>query len=535
MLTTQQRYQGLSADLPRQAAAVEKALREGRLGDAEREWNRLSGSAASHPETLRLRGVIEHMHGRAESALEPLVASLRQRPQDPLTYSYLGACYEALGDSESALKAFRGACEQGPDSAEHWFNFGRVLSAYGWHEHAAVVLRQALKIAPQDHRARAMLASTLNLEGRSEEAVAEFRLILSENPASGLSWWGMAVIKPIPFDAQDVARMQEILARPDVDDRERPAIHFALGHALEHLGQHAAALESFAQAHEYATRGHSSWDSAASRESMLRGLDAFPELPAAQPDDAGREVIFIVSLPRSGSTLTEQILASHSQVSGTLELPDLPEVLSEASTRYQAAYPEWVQSLSGSDWQALGNKYLERTRRWRRERPRMTDKLPANWRYIGAILSMLPNARIVVVRRDPLETCLACYRMLLDRHEFTHDFNNLADFWRDFDHAANEWQRRCPDRVRVQSYEALTEDPQTQIRELLSFCDLPFEQACLEFHVNRRRVSTPSAAQVRQPMRKNTARADAYGALLDPLRSALGLSPFGDHPVQRKD
>jgi tetratricopeptide (TPR) repeat protein len=531
MLTTQQRYQGLPADLPQQAAAVEKALREGRLGDAERDWNRWAASAASHPETLRLRGVIEHMRGRAESALEPLVASLRQRPQDPLTYSYLGACYEALGDSESALKAFRGACEQGPESAEHWFNFGRVLSAYGWHEHAAVVLRQALKIAPQDHRARAMLASTLNLEGRSEEAVAEYRRILSTNPASGLSWWGLAVIKPMPLDANDIARMQEILARPGVDDLERPAIHFALGHALEHRGEHASALENFSRAHEFSTRGHPAWDSAASREGMLRGLDAFPALPAAQSDDAGREVIFIVSLPRSGSTLTEQILASHSQVSGTLELPDLPEVLSEASTRYQAAFPDWVPSMSASDWQALGNKYLERTRRWRRERPRMTDKLPGNWRYIGAILSMLPNARVVVVRRDPLETCLACYRMLLDRHDYTHDFRSLAEFWQDFDHAVNEWQRRCPDRVRVQSYEALTEDPQAQIRELLAFCDLPFEQACVEFHANRRRVSTPSAAQVRQPMRKSTARADAYGSLLDPLRSALGLSLFADKPV----
>jgi tetratricopeptide (TPR) repeat protein len=530
MLTSQQRFQGLFGDLPRQAAAVEKALREGRLADAEHGWTSLAGSAASHPETLRLRGVIEHMHGRAESALEPLVASLRQRPQDPLTYSYLGACYEALGDSESALKAFRGACEQGPDSAEHWFNFGRVLSAYGWHEHAAVVLRQALKISPQDQRARAMLASTLNLEGHSEEAVAEYRLILSGNPTNGLSWWGLAVIKPMPLDASDVARMQEVLARPDVEDFERRAIHFALGHALEHLGQHAAALESFASAHQLSVRGHSPWDSAESHDGMLRGLDAFPALPTAQPDDAGREVIFIVSLPRSGSTLTEQILASHSQVSGTLELPDLPEVLSEASSRYQSAYPEWVPSFSTADWQALGKKYLERTRRWRRERPRMTDKLPGNWRYIGAILSMLPNARVVVVRRDPLETCLACYRMLLDRHDYTHDFDSLARFWLDFDHAVNEWQRRCPDRVRVQSYEALTEDPQAQIRELLAFCDLPFEQACIEFHANRRRVSTPSAAQVRQPMRRNTARADAYGALLDPLRSALGMSVFADKP-----
>ena len=534
MLTTQQRYLGLAPALAAQAAAVERALREAQPEVAERHWNGLALGAANHPEVLRLRGVIEHMRGRPERALESLVASVRLRPQDPLAFSYMGACYEALGDSDNTLRAFRAACEQGPDSAEHWFNFGRALNAYGWNEHALAVLRQALKIAPGDQRARAMLASVLNAEGRSEEAVSEYRRILAENPASGLSWWGLALTKPMPLDRADVEAMRAALARSDTGDYDRAVVHFALAHALEFLGDHAAALESLHSAHAMAKRGRDLWDVAASRAHTRRSLEAFTDLPAANPDDPGREVIFIVSLPRSGSTLTEQILASHPQVSGTLELPDLPEVLSEASTRYQAAFPDWAPALSRDDWQALGGRYLERTQRWRRERPRMTDKLPGNWRHIGAILSMLPNARVVVVRRDPLETCLACYRMLLDHHEYTHDFVTLAEFWRDFDHATAEWQRRCPDRVRVQSYEALTLEPEAQIRQLLDFCDLPFDPACLAFHATRRRVSTPSASQVREPMRRSTARADGYGALLDPLRSALGLPAFADRRTEER-
>jgi tetratricopeptide (TPR) repeat protein len=528
MLTTQQRYLGLAPPLATQAAEVERGLREGRLEAAERDLNALALGASSHPEVLRLRGVIEHMRGRHERALESLVASVRLRPQDPLTFSYMGACYESLGDSDNTLKAFRAACEQGPDCAEHWFNFGRVLNAYGWNEHALAVLRQALQIAPGDHRARAMLASVLNSEGRSEDAVGEYRRILADNPASGLSWWGLALTKPMPLDGEDVERMRRALARTDTSDYDRALVHFALGHALESLGEHAAALESLQRAHAMATRGHEMWDVAASRERTRRSLEAFAEIAAPKPGDLGREVIFIVSLPRSGSTLTEQILASHSQVSGTLELPDLPEVLTEASTQHQAEFPDWVDAMSAADWQGLGQRYLQRTQRWRRERPRMTDKLPGNWRQIGAILSMLPNARVVVVRRDPLETCLACYRMLLDHHEYTHDFVTLAEFWHDFDQATAEWRRRCPDRVRVQSYEELTREPEAQIRELLAFCDLPFEPACLEFHANLRRVSTPSASQVREPMRGDTARAAGYGALLDPLRMALRLPAFAD-------
>jgi tetratricopeptide (TPR) repeat protein len=528
MLTTQQRYLGLAPALATQAAAVERALREAQPDVAERNWNALALGAANHPEVLRLRGVIDHMRGRPERALESLVASVRLRPQDPLTFSYMGACYEVLGDSDNTLKAFRAACEQGPETAEHWFNFGRALNAYGWNEHALVVLQQALKIAPGDQRARAMLASVLNAEGRGEEAVAEYRRILAANPASGLSWWGLALTKPMPLDNHDVDAMRRMLARVDTSDYDRAVMHFALGHALEHLGDYAGALKSLQEAHALATRGREPWNVAATRERTRRSVEAFNDLPAADPADPGREVIFIVSLPRSGSSLTEQILASHSQVSGTLELPDLPEVLSDASTRHQAMFPDWVDQVSRAEWLDLGRQYLQRSQRWRRQRSRMTDKLPGNWRHIGAILSMLPNARIVVVRRDPLETCLACYRMLLDHHEYTHDFVSLAEFWRDFDQATSEWQQRCPERVRVQGYEALTRDTDAQIRELLAFCDLPFEPACLDFHSTRRRVSTPSASQVREPRRRDTARAEAYGELLDPLRTALGLPVFAD-------
>jgi hypothetical protein len=213
-------------------------------------------------------------------------------------------------------------------------------------------------------------------------------------------------------------------------------------------------------------------------------------------------------------------------VEGTSELHDLGQVIMDECDRQRRPFTEWARSHTPGQWRALGQAYLERTARWRHRRPRFTDKMPANWMYVGAILAMLPQARVVICRRDPLETCLGCYRYIFTQHPYTHDFDDLASHWRAFDRATKRWQKLFPGRVHVQEYETLVADPQGRIRALLDFCDLPFEESCLNFHATERRVATPSAAQVRQPIRRDTARADKYGALLDPLRAALGLPPF---------
>jgi hypothetical protein len=231
-------------------------------------------------------------------------------------------------------------------------------------------------------------------------------------------------------------------------------------------------------------------------------------------------------MPRSGSTLVEQILASHSQVEGGGELPDLPMVLTEDSRRRGVAFPHWVAAAGGDDWARLGRRYLERTAHWRERRPRFTDKLPYNWFYVGAIRAMLPGARVIVARRDPLETCFSCYRQHLAQNEYTRTFADLAAFWRDFDRAATRWRELHPAHVFESSYEELVAEPQARIRALLDFCGLPFEAQCLEFHRTEREVHTPSAMQVREPLRRDTARSARYGSLLDPLRAALNLPLF---------
>ncbi|HJT96712.1 MAG TPA: sulfotransferase, partial [Rhodanobacteraceae bacterium] len=222
-----------------------------------------------------------------------------------------------------------------------------------------------------------------------------------------------------------------------------------------------------------------------------------------------------------GSTLIEQILASHSAVEGAGELPDLPLTIGEGSRRRGVAFPAWARAMTPADWERLGKRYLERTSHWTRQRPVFTDKLPNNWWYVGAIRAMLPGARIVGVRRDPLENCFACYRQFLYANEYQRTFDDLAAFWHEFDLGLKLALSQHPRHVHESVYETLVADPEREIRRLLDFCGLPFEPACLEFHRTRRDVRSPSAMQVREPLRRDTARAPRYGALLDPLRAAL--------------
>jgi LPS sulfotransferase NodH len=234
-------------------------------------------------------------------------------------------------------------------------------------------------------------------------------------------------------------------------------------------------------------------------------------------------MIFVVSLPRSGSTLVEQMLASHPQIHGAGELVDLESIIEAESARRAVPFAAWATQATDADWRRLGDAYLEATARWRALKPFVTDKFPGNWRYVGAIRRMLPGARIVVCRRDPLETALSCYRQHFggNTQAWSYDVASIAAYWHDFERASEHWQALHPASVRVAQYEALVADPRGEIAALLEFCGLQFDPACLEFHKTRREVSTMSASQVREPLRRDTARADRYGALLDPLRSAL--------------
>ncbi|HET6545877.1 MAG TPA: sulfotransferase [Rhodanobacteraceae bacterium] len=512
-------------DLDRLIADAERALGRGDLAAADRLFAGAASLASNDVRVIRLHGLLLFRRGHHREALASLEHVAGSMPDDPVVQHALGIARNGAGDYDRAVAAFERTCALAPGNAGAWFNLGALLTMLARTDEAIAALERACALDPRLVSARVLLIDlTTKARGDMARAEAEYRQVLASQPQAGWAWWGLANLKTARFGGDDIASLQTLVDAADLGEIDRIACGFALAKALDDRGDVAASFDALGQANTRMRR-RQPWDRAACHADMDALLDAFTPPLAGSSAQQGGEVVFIVSLPRSGSTLTEQILASHPQIEGGNELPELPRVLIEESARRGKRFPLWVRDASPADWQRLGERYLARTERWRRRRPRFTDKLPRNWIYVGAILAMLPGARVVNCRRDALETCFACYRQLFTEHGFCYDLEDMAAYWREYDRISRRWREDFPDRFRDQHYEALLADPEANTRELLAFCGLPFDPACLRFHETERAVRTPSAGQVREPLRRDTARAERYGALLDPLRAALAASP----------
>lgn len=522
------RMTGLPAAAILKLQAAARAIRDGDGGRAARLLDEVLQDAPDHPEALRLHGIRCNRERRFDQAQAWLRRAQAQRPDDALLLNDLGSALYGAGEADAAFDAWRSACALAPDFAPAWFNLGRNLQQHGSTAAAVEALQRALALARRLLPAHVLLGDALVHQGHFDQADASYRAALRLHPACGDAWRGLANMKTRPLPASDLQQMSTLLARHDLADADRIAMGFALGKACEDHGRHA---EAFAALHEanLHCRHQAPWDAGAFHAHVDAVTEAVAALPNATPSGLGREVIFIVGLPRSGSTLIEQILAAHPDVEGASELPDLAEVIAEESERRGQPFPAWVANASADDWQRLGQRYLLRTARWRERRPRHTDKMPDNWLYAGILRTMLPAAIVIESHRDPLEAGWSCFKQqFYHLPHFANGLGDIAAYIGDCERAMDAWRQRDPQRILQCGYEALLAEPEQQIRALLAFCGLSWNPTCLDFHRSARSVRTASAAQVRQPLRRDTARADRYGALLDPLRAGLGLAPIDD-------
>ena len=478
---------------------------------------------------LGMAAIAAQMQGRHGDALAFFHKAIAQQPRDPGLHAGVGISLFETGDVAGAITALRRACELAPNMASGWYNLGKALKLQVHTEAAIEALTRALQIDPAHVMARLTLADALASIGQVDKASAELRGLLKAHPGQAHAWFALANLKVVPFSAEDAGLLRRHFEQATLPVEDRVLFGFALARALEDQGDYVASFEVLRQANRL-QRQRAHWNGAQHRSQIGAIERAFSnDLPTPLDTRMGSEVIFIASIPRSGSTLVEQILASHSEVEGANEITDLPIILDEESRRCGRAYPEWVHDATPIDWQRLGTGYLARTARWRERKPRFTDKNLVTWKYVGAALAMLPAARVVVVRRDPVETCLACYRQwFASGTQFAYDLDEMADYCIDFVRLTRFWLQRFPDRVFDLEYEALLADPETVTRRLLDFCGLPFDPACLDFHQTRRTViSAASAAQVRQPLQRDNTRAPRYGHLLDGLRGRLRDAGLG--------
>lgn len=514
---------------PRAARSLRRVaqwLRSGDLVAAARALAEARALAPGHPEVLRAEAALRQRQpppGVSASMLERAVA---ERPRDAALRVAYGRALRDSGKLRAALAEFREATEIAPDFAPAWFNLGTLLFIGTEAEPAREAFERAHALAPKHVPTLLGYAETLKMLGDIEGAAARLRTAVGIAPTTVHAWHSLTNLKTVPLSDEELTTLEGVYARAELPDSARIVAGFALAAALERAQRYDDAYRVLVEANALKRR-EIEWNPTWFSGIVDASIAEYSKPLAGVADPMfGSEAIFIVSLPRSGSTLTEQILASHADVAAGDELRELPNLIDEESKRRGRDYPAWVADATPEDWQRLGQAYLDRTKKWRGDKSRCTDKGLANWQFIGAIRAMLPGASIVHARRDPAETCWSCFSQLFPVGQpFTYDLTEMAAFWRDYARLMLFWNERFPGTMHELVYERLVENPEPEIRAMLEACRLPFDAACLAFHTNTRKIRTPSSAQVREPMRRDTARTARYGALLDPLRKALETGP----------
>jgi len=387
-----------------------------------------------------------------------------------------------------------------------------------------------LQEEPDNCDYRMAYASALRMVGRREDCIAVYRSIVEHEPDRGNAWWGLANLKTFLFLPHEIDSMRAQLARDDLADEKRYQLQFALGKALEDTGAYEESFELYRRGNAHIHARHP-YNAAEITEHVRRTKTEFDAGFFRAIADKGclsPDPIFIVSLPRSGSTLVEQILSSHSQVEATGEIPALP-IIAVRLAKQERARADSADTqpppLQEEDLKALGEEYLERVRPARRlDRPFFTDKMPNNFQHLGLICAILPNAKIIAVRRHPLACCFSMYKQLFPSEWGPfYDFGDLGRYYRDFLEVTAHFDTLLPGRIHHIVYEDLVRDPETEIRRMLDYCTLPFEDACLRFHESERPVSTASSEQVRRPVYTDALEQwRRYETWLDPLKAALG-------------
>ena len=429
---------------------------------------------------------------RHNEAVEMLDRLLEKNPGDARVLYFRGTQLTRSGRFEDAVDQFADLVKIEPDRPEFWTSYGHVLKTLGRRDQALAAIRRAIELAP----------------------------------AMGIAWWSLSEFKTLKFSQADISAMEAALDSTQLPDTDRLHLHFALGKAFEDNGNPEAAFFHYAEGNRLrraqlpAERGELSAYVSAAETSFTKKFFHARRASGA----AARDPIFILGMTRAGSTLIEQILSSHPLVEGTMELPDMPQLGREISTSL-AEYAKLLEQQTPEELTAVGERYLERTRGYRKTgRPFFTDKMPNNWMHVPLIHLALPNARIIDARRHPLACCFSNFKQHFAMGQaFSYDLGELGRFYSDYVRMMAHIDRVLPGRVHRVFHERLVEDSEEEIRRMLDYLELPFDESCLRFYETKRPVRSASADQVRRPIdRKSVDTWRAFEPWLGPLQEALG-------------
>jgi tetratricopeptide (TPR) repeat protein len=464
----------------------------------------------------------------AHDAERLLRHALKQSAYLPLAYRGLGPALLALGRLKEAESATRHLIKIEPASPQTWVTTAGVATRLMRQEQALEAYERAARLKPQEVGLRMSVGHVQKTLGRRHDSEASYKAALQLDPGRAEAWWSLADLKNYAFSDAEVGAMQQLLASDKRGHSNEAQLHFALGKAFEQRQEYAQAFAHYAQGNALRRLDAPfDIDSFERRSARIRAFfDQALFGARAGGGDPDPAPIFIVGLPRSGSTLVEQILASHSRVEGTMELPNILNMVGEfddmAATR--DGYPETARTVPAARLTALGRRYIEETAPLRSGREHFTDKLPNNFSHVGLIHAILPRATIIDARRHPMDACFSTFKQhFAEGQTFSYDLQDLARYYRCYLSLMDHWDAVLPGKVLHVQYEELVREPEANIRRLLKHCGLSFEPACLSFHETRRSVRTASAEQVRQPLyTSGVGYWRHFERELEPLRRALG-------------
>jgi tetratricopeptide (TPR) repeat protein len=527
----------LQPNLPDAQNNLGVALRRlGRLDEAESAFRVALTLQPRHVDARCNLGAVLQRQERLAEALPLLEAAVRLAPTHAQAHNDLGGALLACNQTDAAVLHLHEAIRLRPNFAEAYSNLGLALRDLNRFDEAIGHFREAIRIDPAYPTAHNNLGFALESQGNIDEALAEFHEALRLDPNSTqalVSLSALAANGQYQLTGEELRRIESLAARNDLPADDQCRLHYALARARDNAGDPDEAFAHFRRANdlrrELVGRRGAVYDPAAHTRLVDRLIAVCTPAYFGRVRGFGSDSdvpVFVVGMMRSGTTLAEQILASHPQVHGAGELRDIGESVARLPKRLDADYPECLTRLDEGTARALSEEYLQRLRQMGGGAARVVDKLPFNFLHLGLIAALFPQARVVHCRRDPIDTCVSCYfQNFGEPHAFTLDLAHLGHYYREYERLMDHWARVLPVPVFELRYEELTADQEGVSRRLVEFCGLGWDHRCLRFHETRRPVRTASALQVRRPLyRTSVGRWKRYETHLGPLLEALGHS-----------
>ncbi len=518
------------AALPPELLGVRNMMEEGKLAKAEQLCRSFLQKHPKNIEGMRLLadlGVKTHVLDDAEFILE---SALLYEPNNKLVrFDYMNVLYKRQ-KFEPCMAQAEILLEGEPDNNKYRFAYANQCVAVGRFDEALALYNEFVELDPNAAPAHLLRGHALKTVGRLDEAVAAYRAGYRAKPDFGDAFWSLANLKTYRFEDAEIAQMREKQRAESTSINDKIHLCFALGKAMDDAQDYQSAAEQYLLGNQL-KNAQTQYD----KDRMTFKLAQQRTVCTAQMfesfGDAGclaPDPIFIVGLPRAGSTLLEQILASHSMVDGTLELNNIPAIAHRLNGRRmvneEPRYPRILNKLTPDMAQKLGQTYIDETQIHREGGQFFIDKMPNNFRDVGLIKMILPNAKVIDARRHPMSCCFSGFKQLFfEGQEFTYGLSEIGTYYRDYVELMDHWDDVLPGFILRVQHEDVVDDLETQVRRMLNFCGLPFEQSCIDFHKTKRNVRTPSSEQVRQPIFRTALDVwQNYEPWLDPLKEALG-------------